>query len=104
VTLPINETDPVKRIYECHQNIEALKDSLITTFFALMINIVGLLPAWLNRLILHDAVFPTGIWNFPGGLELVHGDFERKQHPIIDVFYVAGLAFGNLGNKKFSSV
>jgi hypothetical protein len=60
----------------------------------------GLLPMWLNRLVQHDFVFNTGIWNFAGGLELGHGDFERTQHPFIDDFYVAGLAFEKFGNNK----
>jgi hypothetical protein len=94
----------VRRLYECHKNIEALKDSSIGDFFALMTNFVGSLPSRLIRLFLHDSVFPTGIWNFPGGLDVVHGDFERKEHPFIDVFYVAGLAFGKLGNNTSNSV
>jgi hypothetical protein len=47
-----------------------------------------------------DCGFPTGISNFPGGMETIYADFENKQHPCVDAYCVGGIPSGKLGRER----
>jgi hypothetical protein len=46
---------------------------------------------------MRNCAFPTGITVFPGGLEIIYGDFENKANACIDAYCAAGIPFGKLG-------
>jgi hypothetical protein len=51
---------------------------------------------------MRNSAFPTGITVFPGGLEIIYGDFENKANACIDAYCAAGIPFGKLGKMLHS--
>jgi hypothetical protein len=52
---------------------------------------------WISQGFMRNCAFPTGITVFPGGLEIIYGDFEDKANACIDAYCAAGIPFGKLG-------
>jgi hypothetical protein len=75
-----------------------VKKSVVPVFVGGLMKTIGLFPYGMAiKSFRKKSPFPTGLSNFPGGMETIYLDFENKQHPCIDAYCAAGIPSGRVG-------
>jgi hypothetical protein len=75
-----------------------VKKSVVPVFVGGLMKTIGLFPYGMAiKSFRENSPFPTGLSNFPGGMETIYLDFENKQHPCIDAYCAAGIPSGRVG-------
>jgi hypothetical protein len=81
-----------------------VKKSVVPVFVGGLMKTIGLFPYGMAKKFAKKSPFPTGLSNFPGGMETIYLDFENKRHPCIDAYCAAGIPSGRLGPLHFANL
>jgi hypothetical protein len=74
-----------------------VKKSVVPVFVDGLMKTTGLFPYGMAKHLMKKSPFPTGLSNFPAGMETISLDFENKRYTCIDAYCAAGIPSGRIG-------
>jgi hypothetical protein len=97
VWLPTSETDRIQALLICNEETERVKKTVFPLLANGIMKIAGIFPYGMALDLTQKSPFPTGLTNFPGGMETIYLDSVNKQNPCIDVHVIGSLPSDGVG-------
>jgi hypothetical protein len=95
--LPISETDRIQALLACNEDTKRVKKAVFPLLANGIMKAAGIFPYGMALDLTQKSPFPTGLTNFPGGMETIYMDSVNKQHPCIDAYVITSLPSDGVG-------